>query len=97
MQDRGVDNVKATNSPARFSCYFPLTKTGEPICLNEYCCRISGLGYVQVVLIEDWLADMERLPNKASYIHPDAEFQELNLDNKPGRFRLHYFDQCDID
>ena len=92
-----MSNVKALNSPSRFSCYFPLSKYGEPVCFNEYCARLAALHYAQVVLLEDWQSDMEHLPNKASYVHPYAEFMELHLDNRPGRFRLHYFDQADVE
>ena len=70
--------------------HFPLTKTGEPICLNEYAVEIAAFPACQVILIEDWQSDTCLQPGHKEYIDPEATFMELELKERPGRQRLHF-------
>ena len=72
-----VDVPKVLQGESKYQSFFQLTRIGEPVCFNEYCCRLAGLNSVQVMLLEDWLSDMEYHPSKAEYIHPNAQFQEF--------------------
>ena len=72
--------------------FFPLTKTGEPICLNEHAVHIAATPSTQVILLEDWQSETAGEPDSAVYVDPQAEFQELRLESRPGRQRLHYFE-----
>ena len=78
---------------------YPLTAFNEPICGNEYACRLVQKPFIQCVYLEDFDGEMSaKLNDGEAYIHEDAHgnasFQELNLQDKSCRFRLHYFNEC---
>ena len=67
-----------------------LTQTGEPICLNEYATKIATNLRTQVILFEDWQRDTFSESKILDYINRDSKPQELVLESRHGRSRLHH-------
>ena len=60
-----------------------MTVNGEPICLNEYVSVILGSTSTHAIHLEDEELNLfEGLEN--------LEFQEMNLENRPGRNNFVY-------
>ena len=51
----------------------------------------------QILLFEDWQSDTSGEPWSVDYLHPSAKFQELILDCRSGRKRLHYIFEAKIE
>ena len=75
-----------------------LTTTGEVIRLSEYCCRLANNPNVHVVLLAD-SNDAKHL-DEDKFIHPSvrgkASWNELNLQERQGLARVHYFYWCNV-
>ena len=67
-----------------------MTQTGEPICLNEYATKIATNSRTQVILLEDFQGDTAGEPRSIDYINRDSKPQELVLESRHGRSRLHH-------
>ena len=61
-----------------------MTHQGEPICINEYATEIAKHENTHVMLLDDFLSEQISFLD-LSHIDPNAEFQELVLDARPGR------------
>ena len=96
MEERGAKYAKAKDGTV-YQRFFPLTKTGEPINLLEYATKIvskkSVLGHVWY----DWQSNTADKPTDKDYIDPEAEFQELILDERPGLERLSFLPEAKVD
>ena len=71
-----------------------LTQTGEPICLNEYATKIAANSRTQVILLEDFQSDTAFFPTSIDYINRDCKPQELVLESRHGRSRLHHVSEA---
>ena len=78
---------------------FTLTTTGEVLTLSEYCYRLSINLSVHVVLLID--SNETEDIDEEEYIHPSARgkegWNELNLQDRSGVSRVHFFDYCNTD
>ena len=77
LRDRRIDGGVKAKDGTLCQRKFGLTKTGEPICLNEYANDLSNALNVQVFLFEDWQSTTCLEPSSDEYIHPEASWQEF--------------------
>ena len=94
MKNRDIELESGREKFSRFT----LTTRGEVIRLRDYCCRLAKNKNVHVVLFDD--SNFTKVLIEEKYVHPSVRsrdsMNELNLLQRHGLSRLHYFLWADI-